>query len=175
MVSGNVFPTNSESQTQYHHVSHEIKLHMPRYKKPDLAMLKDWSSPDANTTKKVAPCLTHIVIVQSCAKVEIQKLAIGKIAINHHFQRVTFWLFNIAMEIPYKWKYWKFIAGKIIDKWGIVHSYAKWPEVYNLFGLQTHASYGFIKPCIIASAKRLGVPHASFAGLTKVGLYENWM
>ena len=35
----------------------------------------------------------------------------------------TLWLFNITKENPiYKWR---FIAGKIIYKWAIFHSYVK--------------------------------------------------
>ena len=34
----------------------------------------------------------------------------------------TLWLFHIAMEDLYKWR---FVAGKIIYKWAMFHSYVK--------------------------------------------------
>ena len=45
---------------------------------------------------------------------------------------ITIWLFNIAMENPYKWR---FPAGKIIHKWDIFHGYVKQPEGNILMGI----------------------------------------
>ena len=96
-----VFPTSSESQTQYHHVSHEIKLHMPRFSKAGSGYVERLIFTRCKHHQKsctLPDSYSHST--ELCQSGDSKIGPAGKIAINHHFQRVTFWLFNYSYGNP---------------------------------------------------------------------------